>query len=162
MSVVCTEVVRKVKEYLDSQDWNHSIIGNEFQMNFTPDNQLEECKMCIRFIKYSDSACSIHTRTICPLGVPADKADSIIEFITRVNYGMVDGYFSYQMPQSPSEEGTIEYNAWLYCADVTPSMNDFESSIDFPMYIMRNYGDALFNILKQNANPEEELQRVEG
>ena len=28
--------------------------------------------------------------------------------------------------------------------------------------MMTNYGDALFNVLKHNADPEEEIQRVEG
>lgn len=162
MSVVWTEVVQRVKEYLNSQNWNYSIEGKEFQLSFTLDNQLEECNMFISFITYRDIACNVHTRTLCPLKVPADREPGIIEFIARANYGMVNGYFSYQMPESHSEEGTIEYNSWLYCADATPSLSDVESSVDFPLRIMMNYGDALFNVLKRNANPEEEIQRVEG
>lgn len=162
MSVVWSDVMQRVKEYLNSQNWNYSLESGEFQLCFTLDNQLKECNMCISFITYGDSACSIHTRTICPLSVPLDKEAGIVKFITIANYGMADGYFSYQTPASHSEEGTIEYNSWLYCEDVIPSLSDVESSVDFPLQIMMNYGDALFNVLKHNADPEEEIHRVEG
>lgn len=162
MSVVWSDVVQRVREYLDSQNWKYSIEGSEFQLSFNLDNQLEECNMSISFTTYGDSACSVHTRTICPLGVPAENEYGIKEFITRANYGMVDGYFSYLSSDNSSEEGLIEYNSWLYCCDTIPSMRDVESSVDFPLRIMMDYGDALFNVLKYNANPEEEIQRVEG
>lgn len=162
MSIVWTELLQRVQEYLNSQNWNYSINDDAFQLSFSLDNQLEECSMDIRILTHGDKGFSIRTNTTCPVIVPVEKEECVFEFITRANYGMVDGYFSYQPPACNTEGGIIEYNSWLYCNDMAPTLNDVESSVDFPLRIMMNYGDALFNILKRDANPEEEIQRVEG
>ena len=161
MSIAGAELWKRVLDYLDSQNWHYSE-SDVLQLQFDLDNQLEECSMIIRVISYGEGRFSVHTRTVCPLNVPIEKKDFISEFITRANYGMADGYFSYLLPESDSEEGTIEYNSWLYCSDVLPSLNDIEASVDFPYHMMSKYGDAIFNVLKHNANPVEQIQLVEG
>ena len=161
MGIVGAELWKRVEEYLDSQNWEYSA-EKEIQLDFGLDNQLEECNMIIRFISYGEGRFSVHTRTVCPLSVPIEKKDSISEFITKVNYGMMDGYFSYRLLESNSAIGTLEYNCRLYCGDVLPSLDDVESSVYFPLHMMKKYGDAIFNILKHDASPEEQIQRVEG
>ena len=162
MSISGVELWKRVEEYLDSQGWEYSTSSKAIELNFSMNNQLEKCNMIIRFITYDNGKFSVHTRTVCPLRVPAEKKDHIFELITRANYGMIDGYFSYLLPDQDSEEGLIEYNSRLYCGDILPSLNDIESSVDFPLHIMTKYGDAIFNVLKHDANPEEQIQCVEG
>lgn len=162
MSIVGAELVQKVQEYLDSQNWNYAISDNAYQLAFDLDNQLEECRMSIQIFPHGDNGFSVLTKTACPLPVPAEKEDRILELITRVNYSIPKGYFSYLSPEDSSEEGIIEYSSRLYCNDFIPSLNDVEAFVDLPLGIMMKYGDALFNVIKSDANPEEEIQRVEG
>lgn len=162
MSAAYFDVVQRVREYLDSQSWKYSIEDNQFKLDFSTDNQLEECTMYIGFVEYNDSACGVYTKTICPLSIPEEKEDEIKEFMARANYGMADGYFSWSPSEDDPAEKRVEYNSWLVCSDVIPSLRDVESSVDFPLQIMMAYGDALFNVLKHNANPNDELQRMEG
>lgn len=161
MGIDGNEIIQRVCEYLDSQNWNYST-SDSFDLDFNLNNQLEECSMHIRIHTYDDSSFSIHTNTTCPLTIPAKKEDVIKEFITRANYGMLDGYFAYLQPDDDTEEGIIEYHSWLYCNDIVPSLNDVEASVDMPLLMMERYGDALFNVLQLDADPEEEIQRVEG
>lgn len=162
MNITGTELSLKVKEYLDSQNWKYSINDDAFQLIFSLDNKLEKCSMTIRILEFGEKGFGVHTKTTCPLAIPTEKNDKIIEFITRANYGMINGYFSYQLHEEDPDEGIIMYSTWLYCIDVCPSLKDVESSVDFPLRIMMDYGDALFNVLKLDFNPEEEIHRVEG
>ena len=162
MGIIKSELLQRVQEYLDSQSWIYSAGENGFQLSFTLSNQLKECNMQIGILSYGDDRFGVLTKTTCPLTVPLEKEDKIFECITRANYGMVDGYFSYAPSENSGEEGVIEYNSWLYCGDVIPSLNDVEPSVDFPLQIMMRYGDALFNVLKLDADPKDEIQRVEG
>ena len=118
--------------------------------------------MHISFISHGDNRFSIHTKMICSLLVPTQKRSQLFELITRANYGTVDGFFAYQTSNNASAEGKVEYNSRLYCYDTIPSLRDVESSVDFPLRQMMKYGDAIFNVLKLDANPQEEVQRVEG
>lgn len=158
MSIVGKELVQRVKQYLDSNDLSYSIVDG-FQLDFNLDNRLESCRMHIRFISYGESSFSVHTKTSCILPVPSDKQNSLFGFITRANYGIADGYFSY-LADTPSE-GTIEYNSWLYCNNSIPSLHDIQGSMVTTLHMLEIYGDALLNVVKLGADPAEEIQRVE-
>lgn len=162
MSIAGIDLLRRVKEYLDSQDWKYTYDDSVFHLSFNLENHLEDCDMQIQVLSHGEDRFSIHTKTIYPLSIPAQQKSKMIELITRANYGTGDGFFSYQTPNEDSDEGTIEYNSRLYCHDTIPSLRDVESSVDFPVQQMITYGDAIFNVLKLDADPKEEIQRVEG
>lgn len=155
-------VLKRVKEYLDSQEWKYTFENSVFQLSFDLENKLGKCDMHIYVMSHGESRFSIHTQTIYSQAIPLQKRNKIVELITRANYGTVDGFFSYQPPNKDSDEGTIYYSSRLYCHDLLPSLRDVESSVDFPLRQMMKYGDAIFNVLILDEDPQEEIQRVEG
>lgn len=162
MSISAADLFQRVLEYLDSKALHYSIEDDAFRLGFNLNNQLKECRMIIDIISYGNNSFSVRTSCVCPLTVPAEKEARILKFITKANYGMIDGYFTYHPGGGHPDEGTIAYTCLLLCNEIIPTLNDTKLSIEFPLQTMAQYGDALYNILKLNADPDEEIQRVEG
>lgn len=148
----CAALLERVKQYLDSQNWNYGILQDRFiEMKMKLSCMLETCSMIIFCIDDG-----IASRAECILPVDQGVEAAVIEYITRANYGMYYGAFSYDF-----EKKRVYYETFLRCSEVLPSMEDIEASVDLTFLQLQKYGNGLWNALNGCGNPEVDVRNAE-
>lgn len=144
---------KRVKEYLDSQDWKYTTHDEkhiiDFGMNI--DCKLKSCKV---FIKCSDRAISCYA--ICPLNADEDTRPVVAEYLTRANYGLNNGNF--EMDYS---DGEIRYKTYMLCSQHVPDIREVEVSVDLSFMMMKRYGNGLAKAIMGFGEPEKDIAEAE-
>ena len=141
-----------VKQYLDSKGYHYQLDENDnFILEFNLECDLEACRTRVIVVKNG-----IYTAAFAPVKAKPEVFPLVREYLTRINYGMVDGHFKLD----PST-GTIMYSNFLTCFSMTPPIEDVEMSIDCPSVAMQQYGNGLVKMLNGTGDPLHEMQLAE-
>lgn len=132
------KLVEQVETYLNGNDWNfeyddsHSV----FKMGFSVKNKLKGAKI---FIICRETGVSFWF--VLNLSGDEATAQEVMEFLTRANYGLVNGAFEMDL-----DDYEIRYRIYLSCEDV-PSTDLLDRQIDTGLYMLKRYGDELLAVL---------------
>lgn len=144
----------KVVEYLDSQQWKYTIKGERdfIEFNMGLKGKISSCRMVVLA---SDK--EIQSMAFAPIKASTDSFGTVVEFITRANYGLKVGKFEFDY-----RDGEVRYQACLPCREGMPSMSDIEFVVDLPMMMLQRYGDGLVKNLMGFGTPEADIRAIEG
>lgn len=96
---------------------------------------------------------------ISPIGVDSEDSDmmaKMAEFICRVNYGVTNGNFEFDM-----NSGQIQYKSYIDCADIIPSDTMIRNSINCPAIMFDQYGIGILAIIFGDVTVKEALDKCE-
>lgn len=144
-------LMRKTIEYLDSQGWRYSRDDYKITFSLGINSKLSRCHMVIIV---SDKG--IYAQATCPINASKDVYNTVVEYITRANYGMSFGCFAFDY-----RDGEVSFRDYLVAMEGVPSIKDIERTVDIPFMMMDQYGDGLVKSLMGFGDPERDVEEAE-
>lgn len=144
-------LMRKTIEYLDSQGWHYSRDDDRIRFALNIKSKISSVNMVIHVFDYG-----ILSRGICPLNATKDVYNTVVEYITRANYGLKWGGFEFDY-----SDGEICFRDFLSAKEGVPSLKDIERIVDTPSLMMARYGDGLVKSLMGFGDPERDIEDAE-
>lgn len=142
-----------MKEFFDREDWNFVELENEavLQMAFQGENGRWTCYACSfeeaqQFVFYS----------VYPLAVPSEKVSQIIEYLTKVNYGLIIGNF--ELDYSDYE---IRYKTSIDVENEQLTLGLIENLVYANVLSMDKYLPGISSIINHELSPDEAIAIVE-
>ena len=148
------QLLSRVVEYLNSQNWHYSFDENDnsiIRFNMNINSKLKSCRVNV-FVRDD----YIRTYTVSPLNASSDVYTNVVEYITRANYGLNVGSFEFDY-----SDGEIRYHSYLSCNGFIPPDKDIERYIDIGFLMFNKYGDGLVKNLMGFGNPENDIKEAE-
>jgi len=146
-------VLEAVTDFLTEDDWNfHQLEGKTIlSMGFKGENGSWRCYAQAkeeqeRFIFYS----------VMESNVPKEKRQTIAEFITRANYGMIIGNFEMDF-----SDGEVRYKTSIDVegGELAPQM--IKSLIYANVLMMNRYLPGIMSVIYGGTDPAEAIAKVE-
>ena len=107
-----TALLEQVRDYLDTQEWNYDVRGQEEEEYMIMRMNLKTVDACTTVMRSFDDD-SFVVYSIFPIKVPEDKRSEIAEFITPANYGLNHGNFEMDF-----DDGEIRYKTTAIWGDL--------------------------------------------
>ncbi len=143
----------QVRRYLHSQEWNFDFDSEtgRFDFGIRANSKLRSIRILI----------IIDDRAIRVYGYPGLRADDncmerMGRFVNYANYGLKHGNFEIDY-----NDGEVRYKSAIYCRQDVPSIETVEFIVDLPFRMWDTYGDAFCNILFNDGDPKDEVERAE-
>lgn len=131
-------IARLIKRFLDEDDWHYSF--NEDNGSFTFNLSL---KGKLQKVAYKVQVRDTHYLVYATSPMNADDCKpQMAEFISRANYGLVNGNFEFDF-----RDGEIRYKCYVGCNDTTPGKEEIRKSIYVPGVMFRRYGEGIVAVL---------------
>jgi len=147
-------IFNKLTSFLREDDWNFSQLEDKpmIILNFSGDNGTWRC-----FGQAREELDQLLFYSMSPLNVPEDKRASVMEFLTRANYGLVLGNFEMDL-----NDGEVRYKT-----SINASADKLDADIMKPMLYanlmtLDRYLPGLMAVLHGGVSAEEAVARVEG
>ena len=121
-------------------------------MSFKIDGKLSSIKL---YIIATDT--EIQSVGMCGIKADEDVHQTVVEYITRANYGLKIGKFEFDY-----DDGDVRYHSTLSCKDAVPSHQDVERVVDCPFMMFNRYGNGLVKALMGFGDPEADIAMAEG
>lgn len=144
-------LMRKTIEYLDSQGLRYSRDDYTITFSLGISSKLSRCRM---LIVVNDNG--IYVQAICPINASKDVYNTVVEYITRANYGLSMGCFMFDY-----RDGEVSFRDFLVAQESVPSIKDIERTVDMPFIMMEKYGDGLVKALMGFGDPERDIEDAE-
>ena len=140
------ELSNSVKDWLDNREWRYTFDANRgvYQFSSKLDSTVQRCTVSV-YVR--NEGISFISRI--PINVMEAKKPAVAEFITRINYELVDGNF-----EMDYADGEIRFRMYIHCGDTIPSADNLEDHIMIPFAVWENYGDAFLSVLFANVEPQ--------
>ncbi|MTJ53371.1 hypothetical protein FJR38_12300, partial [Anabaena sp. UHCC 0253] len=139
--------------FFDQDDWSYVKIEDNtaLRLAFEGDNGRWNCYAKAReeqkqFIFYS----------ICPVQIPEDKRLTISEFITRANYGMINGNFELDF-----NDGEIRYKTSIDVDGDKLSFALIKNLVYANVIMMDEYLPGIINVIESDISPELAINPIE-
>lgn len=148
---------RALVDYLESQGWRYETVKDDggmyvAKLGMNLKNKLRSVQM---FCSADDT--HIQSFAISPISASEDAYDSVVDFITRANYGLKQGNFEFD-----HRDGEVRYQSALVSIDGVPTHANVERVVDIPFLMFQKYGDGLVKVLMGYGDPEQEIRLIEG
>lgn len=147
-----SSIAKLIKKFLDEDDWHYSFNeekGN-FTFNLTLNNKLKKVSYEVRV---RDTHYLVYAT--CPINADDCKAE-MAEFISRANYGLVNGNFEFDF-----RDGEIRYKCYVGCNDTTPGKEEIRKSIYIPAVMFKRYGEGIAAVLFGVKSAEQAVKDCE-
>lgn len=112
-----------------------------FNMNVK--NKLPKCRAFV--VAYGNR---IGVIAIFPLNTTKYVFNTVVEYITRANYGLKCGGFEFGY-----SDGESLYRTFLSAREVLPNIQDVEHIVDLSFFMMQQYEDGLIKSLMGVGEP---------
>ncbi len=150
------EIVNVIDKYLTDNDWHYSFDDEKgfFIFNLTISSKINELHYVITV---AEDCYTVYA--VSSIGGDTDDPKmmrSLVEFITRANYGMRNGNFEMDM-----NDGEIRYKSFVDCEDFTPSDEVIANSIYCPSAMFKRYANGLLSIIFSDASAKEAVEKCE-
>lgn len=147
------ENYRKIIEYVDSQKWRYKEKEDSHivELGMNVKGKLQNCRV---IIQAKEDA--IFCVAVPPLKASADNRDNVVEFITRANYGLLNGCFEFDY-----SDGEVRYRSFLPTEAGPPAVEDVERIVDVTYFMVQLYGDGLVKNIMGFGNPEQDIEEIE-
>jgi len=147
-------LLRLVEEFLVEQEWGWEPIEGEdaIRFAFRGDNGRWLC-----FVTAREEENQLLFYSVLDVNVAEEKRDSMAEFLTRANYGLVLGNF--EMDYS---DGEVRFKTSIDGGDggVPPEM--VKPLVFANLVVMDRYLPGIMAVLYSDTTPKEALEKVEG
>lgn len=140
-----------IEDYVISQGWNYESKENTVIFNMNIKSKLSKCRVYV--VAYENGIGAI---AVCPLNATKDVYNTVVEYITRANYGLKCGGFEFDY-----SDGEIRYRTFLSAREALPDMQDVEHIVDLSFFMMQQYGDGLIKSLMGFGDPERDIEAAE-
>lgn len=146
-------LIEKVENFFNEKGWNsyeYDEARSLFRVAIGLRCKLKSTRMLIRC---RDTGITFQF----PLSIGTDDENEIqvMEFVTRVNYGLANGSF-----QMDLENNYIEFAMYLPCEDV-PTVGAIDRAISTGLYILERYGDELLAVMFGMKNAKDAVEAAE-
>ena len=146
-----------VKQYLDSQEWHYDF--NEEKRYYSLNMSLkcvDHCRIVIDFKGDENGDNGFVVYTFFPINVPENRRSAVSEFLTRANYGLLNGNFEMDF-----EDGEIRYKVMTRCGDIDYDPDSMEFIVDCGFMMFERYGHALLSVIYGNVDPKQAVEAAE-
>jgi hypothetical protein len=148
------QIFNAIVEFFEEDEWDfHWVKGMPvLSMGFNGKNGKWLCYAQARedqqqFVFYS----------VCPINVPGNRRQSVAEFITRANYGMIIGNFEMDF-----NDGEVRYKTSIDVEGDSLRPPLIKQMVYANVIIMDRYLPGIMAVIYGNRSPEEEIFQVEG
>lgn len=125
-----------VRDYLDRHEWKYSYISekNIIRCGVNIKSKLKSVQMFIDFKARGFAVIAVPT-----LSAGQDTMDEVMRYLTRANYGLLDGNFELDL-----NDGEIRYKAYVPCAGLNMLPDSIiEEALAVPPLMFQKFGDGL-------------------
>ena len=143
----------QIESYLRSQKWRYDFNADNGVFSFSMNIGTRMQSVSVRIF--------VRENGFTAFGYPPVKADpttinAVNEYITRANYGLVQGSFELDY-----NDGEVRFKSHAHCGNDIPSIETVEFIVDMSFFMWKRYGDGLLAVIYGNANPKDEIQKAE-
>ena len=150
-----TALLEQVRDYLDAQEWNYDIRGQEDDEYMIMRMNLKTVDACTTVMRSFDED-SFVVYSIFPIKVPEDKRPEIAEFITRANYGLNHGNFEMDF-----DDGEIRYKTTAIWGDLEVPERHMDRVINLGFCMLDRYGSGILSVLYGGADAAAANDKIE-
>ena len=143
-----------VRTFFETDDWESYQVGDLPILNLPFTGRTAQW-MCYAQVRETQGHFVFYS--VCPVFTPADRQHAIVEFITRVNYGLVIGNFEFDY-----EDGEIRYKTSVDVEGETLSLGMIQHIVYANLVMMDHFLPSVLRVLYGNADPATEAARAEG
>jgi hypothetical protein len=147
------QIFDAVVEYLEDEDWKFNIIKEDAALMFSFRGKSGSWQ-CLGSVEEEKSWLSFYS--ILPSNAAEEKRETIAEFLTRANYGLVIGNFELDF-----NDGEIRYKTSIDVegGELTPQM--IENLLHANLMTMDRYFPGVMAVLYADADPAEAVRKIE-
>ncbi len=133
-------LVEEVKNYLEKNEWKYEWL-EEKQVIRTGVKGLGKLQSLVIGIKFDDFGYNVFA--ISPIGVEEKARMAVMEYITRVNCGLIAGNFELNM-----DEGDVRYKTYVNASGLEHMPEEIIGrSIYIPCRMFHRYEEGLVNLM---------------
>ncbi len=153
MSHIMPRLYESLLEFFRADNWPISEIpdANAIQAFFQGQNGQWMC-----FAQAREEQGQIVFYSLCPIKVPEQLRQSVSEFVTRVNYGLIIGNFELDF-----EDGEVRYKTSIDVEESELSATLIRPLIYPNVWTMDQYLPGLLAVIYGSASPVEAVRQVE-
>jgi hypothetical protein len=146
-------IFEAMNNFFQEDNWPTTEVGKEtvLKTGFSGDNGQWTCFAQAReeqeqFVFYS----------VCPIKVPEEARDAVAEFITRANYGLLNGNF-----EMDYDDGEVRYKTFIDVegGELTPAM--VKTLVYGNVVLMDKYFSGLMKVIYGNLSPSLAITEIE-
>lgn len=149
-------IVNEITHFPTEDEWNFSFDDQRGLFRFTLSIE-GKIKKLDYIIDVREDEYIVYA--ISPIGADKDDKEimaSMAEFICRVNYGMRNGNFEFDM-----EDGEVRFKSYVDCDGSNPTAAIIKNSIYCPAVIFDNYENGIADIIFNHISAKEAEERCE-
>ena len=142
-----------VRDYLDRHEWKYS---------YLPENNIIKCGVNIKSkLKSVQMFIDFKVRGFAVIAVPAlsagqDTMDEVMRYLTRANYGLLNGNFELDLT-----DGEIRYEVYVPCAGLGMLPDSvIEEALAVPPLMFQKFGDGLAAVVLGFSDGETEFMKT--
>lgn len=94
---------------------------------------------------------------ICGICAAEETRAAVCEYLTRANYGLIEGCFEFDM-----RDGEVRYRMTVSERDGAISSDALDHALDIIIAMFAQYGDGLGALMMGYSDPETEIEKAEG
>lgn len=143
-----------LKGYFDSQEWKYEY--NEDEGYLSMRMNLKTVDSCSVYAQMRDDE-GFTIYTVFPIKAPEAKRMAISEFITRANYGLINGNF-----EEDFSDGEIRFKVTTLCGDIELEHEIMARIVNMGFAMLDRYGQALLSVIYGGANVKDAVDAAEG
>ncbi|WP_073592459.1 YbjN domain-containing protein [[Phormidium ambiguum] IAM M-71] len=142
-----------IREFFDEDDWNYVQLedGNTLQMSYQGDNGRWTC-----YASPADESQRFMFYSVAPLDTPPNKISTMVEFLTKANYGLMIGNFEIDF-----NDGEIRYKTSIDVENNQLTTNLVKNLVYVNVETMDNYLPGIVGILNNQLSPDEAIAKIE-
>lgn len=152
-SIEYQPVSEVIREFFDQDDWNYVQLedGNTLQMSYQGDNGRWTC-----YASPADESQRFMFYSVAPLDTPSNKISTMVEFLTKANYGLMIGNFEIDF-----NDGEIRYKTSIDVENDQLTTNLVKNLVYVNVETMDNYLPGIVGILNNQLSPDEAIAKIE-
>jgi hypothetical protein len=142
-----------VKKFLVKDEWDFAMLedGNSLRTIFGGDNG---DFMCVA--RGLEDRNQVVFYSVCPVRAPEDRRMAMAEFLTRANYGMLNGNFEMDF-----SDGEIRFKTGVDAEGAMLGSELIRQAVYTNVIAMDKYLPGIKSVLAENADPQTVLTHLE-
>lgn len=148
------DMIDQVRDYLDKTDWKYEYIQdrNLITAGVNLNCKLQSVKLIINFNEGGYTVLAIPS-----MNADANTRASVLEYISRANYGVRSGNFEMDL-----NDGEVRYKTYTNAKGLDRIPDEIiEDSIVIPAMMFNRYGDGMAALMFGFSDPVTEIKKVE-
>jgi hypothetical protein len=149
------EAFQAIIKFLNDDDWHYETDEENYKINFnlTVKSKLKKVKYLIR-VRKDDYVVYVYS----PVGGDTDDINEMLRYITKANYGLLNGNFELDL-----RDGEVRYKTFVDFDGLDSlSTQVIKDSIYIPATIYKKYGDGIAALAMGFSDADTEIKKAEG